>query len=394
MQSKNLYSLIFLSLICYFFTIAAAYPIPIMKKKDAESSELFYQIYFPNDSTSLDLNHVKKLKKIADEFSSEPTQHLFIEGNTDKRGSKNYNYNLAKRRAETIKNFFTAFNIDPKQIQVTSYGSDKPLASGPTFQDYALNRRVDLSKNKAATSNIQSTPSLALPSQIQTKPSSSKKVIPLIAIATGLNIVNSPLSAYFEDDLSSYQYHSDNSRLSPLLDISTGIEWKMSPVFSLQTLISYIPTFQTKQNGTLVQDLGTGEPYYLPYQYKVDSNQFLFELKGLLTFKERYHPYFSVGGGLALNKAYAYHVDYDRSHFKNFSPLFESHTTNSGAYRLETGLDVNLNQQVRLGAGYSFSDLGTVKLGQGSLNQIPIANTLESKHFYNQEILARLTFLF
>jgi len=67
-----------------------------------------------------------------------------IEGNTDERGSREYNLALGQRRAEAVKKVMTVLGVQDNRIETTSYGEEKPKAAGHDEQSWAQNRRADI----------------------------------------------------------------------------------------------------------------------------------------------------------------------------------------------------------------------------------------------------------
>ena len=73
-----------------------------------------------------------------------PEKHVAIEGNTDIRGSREYNIALGQRRANAVQNILRIQGVQASQIRTVSYGAEKPIAYGNTEAAYSLNRRDDL----------------------------------------------------------------------------------------------------------------------------------------------------------------------------------------------------------------------------------------------------------
>jgi peptidoglycan-associated lipoprotein len=69
---------------------------------------------------------------------------LTLQGNCDERGSREYNLALGQRRAEGAKTLMTLSGAAGDQIEVVSYGKEKPAAAGHDEESWAKNRRVDL----------------------------------------------------------------------------------------------------------------------------------------------------------------------------------------------------------------------------------------------------------
>ena len=68
---------------------------------------------------------------------------LFIDGNTDARGSREYNLALGQRRAESVKQSLEVLGVKPAQIEAVSFGKEKPRAEGDSEAANAENRRAD-----------------------------------------------------------------------------------------------------------------------------------------------------------------------------------------------------------------------------------------------------------
>ena len=69
---------------------------------------------------------------------------LRIEGNTDERGSREYNLALGQRRAESLKRALTLLGVPAKQIETVSFGPEKPKAAGHDEEAWSENRRSDI----------------------------------------------------------------------------------------------------------------------------------------------------------------------------------------------------------------------------------------------------------
>ncbi len=65
-------------------------------------------------------------------------------GNTDERGSREYNIGLGERRAQTVRKALMLQGVAESQITTVSYGEERPAAEGHDEAAYAQNRRVVL----------------------------------------------------------------------------------------------------------------------------------------------------------------------------------------------------------------------------------------------------------
>ena len=100
--------------------------------------------YFSYDSYDLNQNDSEDIKIQADYLASHPSALVRLEGNTDERGSREYNVTLGWKRATAVANVLKQAGVSKSQIAVVSYGKEKPVATGHDETAYQQNRRVDL----------------------------------------------------------------------------------------------------------------------------------------------------------------------------------------------------------------------------------------------------------
>jgi peptidoglycan-associated lipoprotein len=67
-----------------------------------------------------------------------------LEGHADERGSREYNIALANRRAQAVRSMIATQGMNAKQLDVISYGEEKPVALSHDEAAWRLNRRVEL----------------------------------------------------------------------------------------------------------------------------------------------------------------------------------------------------------------------------------------------------------
>jgi peptidoglycan-associated lipoprotein len=72
------------------------------------------------------------------------TMKMLIQGNTDERGSREYNLALGQRRSEAIKRMMLLLGAREEQVEAVSLGEEKPKATGSTEEAWAQNRRGDI----------------------------------------------------------------------------------------------------------------------------------------------------------------------------------------------------------------------------------------------------------
>ena len=100
--------------------------------------------YFDFDKSFIFDKDKASLEVQARYLISHPQAKILIAGNTDERGSREYNIALGRRRACSIQEFLLQNGVNQQQILTVSYGAEKPVAFGSSAADYAKNRRADL----------------------------------------------------------------------------------------------------------------------------------------------------------------------------------------------------------------------------------------------------------
>ena len=92
---------------------------------------------------------------VKDEFKPLVTAHsrylaqnratkMTVQGNTDERGSREYNIALGQRRADSVKQMMLLLGAQDAQIETVSFGEEKPHAQGHDESAWSENRRSDI----------------------------------------------------------------------------------------------------------------------------------------------------------------------------------------------------------------------------------------------------------
>ncbi len=69
---------------------------------------------------------------------------MLIQGNTDERGSREYNIALGQRRAEGVKRMLLLLGAREEQVEAVSLGEEKPKETGHNEEAWTRNRRSDM----------------------------------------------------------------------------------------------------------------------------------------------------------------------------------------------------------------------------------------------------------
>ncbi|MCH9756273.1 MAG: peptidoglycan-associated lipoprotein Pal [Gammaproteobacteria bacterium] len=103
------------------------------------------QVYlFSYDSSAVASQYVASIKAQAKYLNTHPSARIMLAGNTDERGSREYNVALGERRAKSVAHMMRMSGVSKNQIRVVSYGKEKPANLGHSDEARAQNRRVEL----------------------------------------------------------------------------------------------------------------------------------------------------------------------------------------------------------------------------------------------------------
>jgi peptidoglycan-associated lipoprotein len=108
-----------------------------------ERPDLKRSVYYEFDQYDVKPEYRALVETHARWLRANPKGRLTIEGNTDERGSREYNVALGQRRAESVTTLMLLMGVKPEQIEAVSFGKEKPRAGGQDEAAWAENRRSD-----------------------------------------------------------------------------------------------------------------------------------------------------------------------------------------------------------------------------------------------------------
>ncbi len=101
--------------------------------------------YFEYDSSDLKPEAMRALDVHAKDLKGNGAR-VVLEGHTDERGTREYNMALGERRAKAVQRYLVLQGVSPAQLELVSYGEERPVATGSDESSWAQNRRVELRK--------------------------------------------------------------------------------------------------------------------------------------------------------------------------------------------------------------------------------------------------------
>ncbi|MEI6697306.1 MAG: peptidoglycan-associated lipoprotein Pal [Bacteroidota bacterium] len=101
-------------------------------------------VYFMLDSSEVMPDFIPVIAAHAQYLIANPAQKITLEGNTDERGSPEYNIALGEQRAKSVAGMMKVQGVSENQLNIVSYGEEKPAAFGSDESAWEKNRRVEI----------------------------------------------------------------------------------------------------------------------------------------------------------------------------------------------------------------------------------------------------------
>jgi peptidoglycan-associated lipoprotein len=114
-----------------------------MNVLEGRTSAPMRPVYFDFDKSNIRKDQVSRLADNADYLKQNPNIRIRIEGNTDPRGTNEYNLALGERRALAAKKDLRKRGIPEANMTTVSYGEERILVHGSDEASWAQNRRDD-----------------------------------------------------------------------------------------------------------------------------------------------------------------------------------------------------------------------------------------------------------
>jgi peptidoglycan-associated lipoprotein len=100
------------------------------------------RVFFESDSTDLTPVSIATLDQQAQWLQRYPRYTFLIEGHADERGTREYNFSLSARRAQTVRDYLISRGINGSRFRTVSYGKERPVAVCNDVSCWSQNRRA------------------------------------------------------------------------------------------------------------------------------------------------------------------------------------------------------------------------------------------------------------
>jgi peptidoglycan-associated lipoprotein len=111
---------------------------------EGRTTEGMLPVFFDFDSSDIRKDQVARIQVNAEFINTNQKGYeVRIEGNTDPRGTNEYNMALGERRALNAKKYLINLGVDETKLTTVSYGEERLLVQGNDEMSWAQNRRAD-----------------------------------------------------------------------------------------------------------------------------------------------------------------------------------------------------------------------------------------------------------
>jgi len=112
--------------------------------KDPKSILSKRSVLFDYDSYVIKDQYRPLVEAHAKFLVANPKMKMLIQGNTDERGSREYNLALGQKRADAVRKALSLLGVSESQIESVSLGEEKPSCNEASEACWSANRRGDM----------------------------------------------------------------------------------------------------------------------------------------------------------------------------------------------------------------------------------------------------------
>jgi outer membrane protein OmpA-like peptidoglycan-associated protein len=103
-----------------------------------------FALYFKFNAAELTDDSQRRLPEILALFRDRPAPEAIVTGHTDAAGDTLYNFELARKRAEIVRDLLAQQGMDAQRIEVVSFGASNPAVPARPGVPEPQNRRVEV----------------------------------------------------------------------------------------------------------------------------------------------------------------------------------------------------------------------------------------------------------
>ncbi|MBZ0096158.1 MAG: peptidoglycan-associated lipoprotein Pal [Sulfuricella sp.] len=101
-------------------------------------------VYYDFDKVDVKAEYKPMVEAHSKYLTGNKGAKVAVQGNCDERGSREYNLGLGNRRADSVRKMMNVFGASDSQIEVVSFGEEKPRAACHDESCWKEDRRSDI----------------------------------------------------------------------------------------------------------------------------------------------------------------------------------------------------------------------------------------------------------
>ncbi|KJU87499.1 OmpA/MotB domain-containing protein [Candidatus Magnetobacterium bavaricum] len=103
-----------------------------------------FMLHFKRDSVESTRESAALLPEVLESIRRLQSVDISVIGHTDTSGSKEHNYKLSLKRAQSVSKYLIEHGVEPGNLEIESHGKDNPLIPTADNVDEPRNRRVEI----------------------------------------------------------------------------------------------------------------------------------------------------------------------------------------------------------------------------------------------------------
>lgn len=123
---------------------AGQQPVTANPLKDPNNILSKRSVYYDYDKFDVKAEYKPMVEAHSKYLAGNKDAKIAVQGNCDERGSREYNIALGNRRADSVRKMMNVFGASDGQIEVVSFGEEKPRAACHDESCWKENRRSDI----------------------------------------------------------------------------------------------------------------------------------------------------------------------------------------------------------------------------------------------------------
>jgi outer membrane protein OmpA-like peptidoglycan-associated protein len=116
----------------------------VQRRDDSLLVNFSSSLLFDTGSYNMASGGYDRMRSLAATLNNYPKSNVIIKGHTDSVGDEGFNQRLSEQRADRVRQFMIAENVNPARITAIGFGESMPVSTNATPSGRQQNRRVEI----------------------------------------------------------------------------------------------------------------------------------------------------------------------------------------------------------------------------------------------------------